>query len=324
MKRFDVLGRYNHLGGDCMKTLDVKNLTSKIGKFDLGPIDLSVEKGEIVGLIGPSGCGKTLLLRTIAGLQEPLSGKVAINEEDVTFLEPHLRGLAFVFQDNALFPHMDTHDNIAFPLSVMKDREADAKVSKRAGELDGLSHYLDHWPKELPAGMKKLTAFARETVKKFNIIMLDEPFERLDKKIRTELRLMIKRLLMALGESVLIVLNDPEDAMAITDRVYIMDLGTIVRQGSPTEIYDEPDSLFVMELFSVMGINRVGGRAFRPQDVQVDGEGEEFTPEHCGPYDSKRIICNGKLEGEDVTLMLPIECRDMDSIFIRITRFFDL
>jgi len=307
-----------------MKTLEVRDLRSRIGSFDLGPIDLSVENGEIVGLIGPSGCGKTLLLRTIAGLQEPLSGSVAINEKDVTFLEPHLRGLAFVFQDNALFPHMDTRDNIAFPLSVMKDREADAKVSKRAGELDGLSDYLDHWPKELPAGMKKLTAFARETVKKFNIIMLDEPFERLDKKIRTEMRLMIKRMLMALGESVLIVLNDPEDAMAITDRVYIMDRGAIVRQGSPTEIYDEPDSLFVMELFSVMGINRVGGRAFRPQDVEVDDEGEEFTPEHCGPYDSKRIICNGKLEGEDVTLMLPIECRDMNSIFIRITSFFDL
>ncbi|MDD5683325.1 ABC transporter ATP-binding protein [Mesotoga sp.] len=307
-----------------MKTLEVRDLRSRIGNFDLGPIDLSVEKGEIVGLIGPSGCGKTLLLRTIAGLQEPLSGSVTINEDDVTFLEPHLRGLAFVFQDNALFPHMDTHDNIAFPLSVMKDREADAKVSKRAGELDGLSDYLDRWPKELPAGMKKLTAFARETVKKFNLIMLDEPFERLDKKIRIEMRSMIKRMLMALGESVLIVLNDPEDAMAIADRVYIMDSGVVLRQGSPTEIYDEPDSLFVMELFSTMGINRVGGRAFRPQDVELDDQGEEFTPEHCGPYDSKRIICNGKLEGEDVTLMLPIECRDMDSIFIRITRFFDL
>lgn len=307
-----------------MKTLEVRDLRSRIGNFDLGPIDLSVEKGEIVGLIGPSGCGKTLLLRTIAGLQEPLSGSVTINEDDVTFLEPHLRGLAFVFQDNALFPHMDTHDNIAFPLSVMKDREADAKVSKRAGELDGLSDYLDRWPKELPAGMKKLTAFARETVKKFNLIMLDEPFERLDKKIRIEMRSMIKRMLMALGESVLIVLNDPEDAMAIADRVYIMDSGVVLRQGSPTEIYDEPDSLFVMELFSTMGINRVGGRAFRPQDVELDDQGEEFTPEHCGPYDSKRIICNGKLGGEDVTLMLPIECRDMDSIFIRITRFFDL
>ncbi|MDI9366908.1 MAG: ABC transporter ATP-binding protein [Thermotogota bacterium] len=307
-----------------MKTLEVRDLRSRIGNFDLGPIDLSVEKGEIVGLIGPSGCGKTLLLRTIAGLQEPLSGSVTINEDDVTFLEPHLRGLAFVFQDNALFPHMDTHDNIAFPLSVMKDREADAKVSKRAGELDGLSDYLDRWPKELPAGMKKLTAFARETVKKFNLIMLDEPFERLDKKIRIEMRSMIKRMLMALGESVLIVLNDPEDAMAIADRVYIMDSGVVLRQGSPTEIYDEPDSLFVVELFSVMGINRVGGRAFRPQDVVLDDQGEEFTPEHCGPSDSKRIICNGKLGGEDVTLMLPIECRDMDSIFIRITRFFDL
>ena len=307
-----------------MKTLDVKNLTSRIGKFDLGPVDLSIEKGEIVGLIGPSGCGKTLLLRSIAGLHETLSGTVEINGQDVTFLEPHLRGLAFVFQDNALFPHMDTHDNIAFPLTVMKDKEANEKVSRRADELDGLSDYLDRWPKELPAGMKKLTAFARETVKKFNIIMLDEPFERLDKKIRTELRLMIKRLLIALGESVLIVLNDPEDALAVADRVYVMYDGAIVQHGPPTEIYEDPASHFVMELFSSMGVNRVGDASFRPQDVQLDEEGEEFSPEHCGPFDSRRILCSGKLRGENVTVLLPLECKDLDSVFISITRSFSL
>jgi multiple sugar transport system ATP-binding protein len=312
------------MGGDLMRTLEVKDLRSRIGTFNLGPIDLFVEKGEIVGLIGPSGCGKTLLLRTIAGLQEPLSGTVTINGEDVTFLEPHLRGLAFVFQENALFPHMDTHNNIAFPLLISRDEEADVKVAKKAEELDGLSNYLDRWPKELPAGMKKLTAFARETVKKFNIIMLDEPFERLDKKIRTELRSTMKRLLMALGESVLIVLNDPEDALAVADRVYVMDNGNVVQQGPPREVYDEPNSLFVMELFSTMGINRVGDNVFRPEDVILSEFGEEFIPEHCGPYDSKRIICNGRIRGEYVTLLLPLECRDMDSITLEITKSFDL
>jgi multiple sugar transport system ATP-binding protein len=306
-----------------MDTLKVVNLKARIGTFELGPVDLNVGKKEIVGLIGPSGCGKTLLLRTIAGLQEPVTGQVFIDGKDVTYLEPHLRGLAFVFQDNALFPHFDTHNNIAFPLKIKKDPQTEEKVQKKAAELDGLTDYLDRWPKELPAGMKKLTAIARETVKKFNLILMDEPFERLDKKIRTELRAMIKRLLMAIGESVLIVLNDPEDALAITDRIYVMKEGVFVQSGEPREIYTSPASYFVMELFSTMGINRVGSAVFRPQDVEIDENGSYVTLEHCGPYDSKRILCNGKMEGQEVVLLLPVECREKSDVKIRIKNSFE-
>jgi multiple sugar transport system ATP-binding protein len=306
-----------------MDTLKVVNLKARIGTFELGPVDLNVGKKEIVGLIGPSGCGKTLLLRTIAGLQEPVTGQVFIDGKDVTYLEPHLRGLAFVFQDNALFPHFDTHNNIAFPLKIKKDPQTEEKVQKKAAELDGLTDYLDRWPKELPAGMKKLTAIARETVKKFNLILMDEPFERLDKKIRTELRAMIKRLLMAIGESVLIVLNDPEDALAITDRIYVMKEGVFVQSGEPREIYTSPASYFVMELFSTMGITRVGSAVFRPQDVEIDENGCYVTLENCGPYDSKRILCNGKMEGQDVVLLLPVECREKSDVKIRIKNSFE-
>lgn len=301
-----------------MDTLQVKGLKSKIGDFELGPIELRVGRGEIVGLIGPSGCGKTLLLRTIAGLQEATAGEVTINGQNVTQLEPHSRGLAFVFQDNALFPHYDTHDNIAFPLMLSKDKNTEAKVQKRAKELDGLSDYLERWPRELPAGMKKLTAIGRETVKKFNLILMDEPFERLDKKVKSELRTMIKRLLKTVGESVLIVLNDPEDALAIADRVYVMDEGKFVQRGTPQEIYSAPASVFVLELFSRMGLNRLGERFFRPQDVELDERGIEAELEHCGPYDSKTILCNGKIKGEDVTLLLPISCKDEKRVRIRI------
>ena len=305
-----------------MEALEARNLRSRIGAFELGPVDLKVNRGEIVGLIGPSGCGKTLLLRTLAGLHEPLEGKVFMDGNEVTYLEPHLRGLAFVFQDNALFPHYDTHDNIAFPLMLKKDEETETKVQKRAKELDGLSDYLDRWPRELPAGMKKLTAIARGTVRKFNIILMDEPFERLDKKIRVELRTLIKCLLMAMGESVLVVLNDPEDAIAIADRVYVMNQGKFVQQGDPREVYSEPSSSFVLELFSTMGLNRLGNALFRPQDVELDENGVEVHLEHCGPYDSKRILCNGRIDGSEVVLFLPIFCKDRSVVKIRILKSF--
>jgi multiple sugar transport system ATP-binding protein len=306
-----------------MDTLKVVKLKARIGTFELGPVDLNVGRKEIVGLIGPSGCGKTLLLRTVAGLQEPVAGQVFIDGEDITYLEPHLRGLAFVFQDNALFPHFDTHNNIAFPLKIKKDPQTEEKVQKKAAELDGLADYLDRWPKELPAGMKKLTAIGRETVKKFNLILMDEPFERLDKKIRTELRAMIKRMLMAIDESVLIVLNDPEDALAITDRVYVMKDGVFVQSGEPREVYANPASHFVMELFSTMGINRAGGKVFRPQDVEIDENGSYAALEHCGPYDSKRVLCNAKMGGEDVVLLLPVEYREKPGVKIRIKNSFE-
>lgn len=308
-----------------MKALEVKNLTSRIGNFMLGPVDLSVEQGKIVGIVGPSGCGKTLLLRTIAGLNENLTGTVYMNGEDISEIQVSKRNLAFVFQDNALFPHLDTYENIAFPLKIQKHhkkKQIKNTVAVKAEELDGLYEYLEKIPKELPAGIKKLTAIARETIKKFNMIFMDEPFERLDKSVRNELRTMIKKVLLEIGHAVLIVLNDAEDAISLTSKVYIMRNGRIDCSGNPVEIYNNPPTNFALDLFSLNGVNRVGNLIFRPEDVVPDKDGIETIIHHSAPLDGKRIICNATIQGSPVQLILPYGFRDKPFLKIKIIRTF--
>lgn len=308
-----------------MKALEVRNLTSRIDNFMLGPVNLNVEQGEIVGIIGPSGCGKTLLLRTIAGLHENLTGSISMNGRDVSEIPVSKRNLAFVFQDSALFPHMDTYENIAFSLKIQKQQKRNQirnTVTVKAEELDGLYEYLEKIPKELPGGIKKLTAIARETVKKFNMIFMDEPFERLDKTVRTELRTLLKKILLEIGHSVLIVINDAEDALAITSRVYIMRNGKIDCSGKPVEIYANPPTDFALDLFSINGVNRVGGLVFRPEDVVPDENGIETIINHAAPLDGKRIMCNATIQGSPVQIILPYDFKDQAFLRIKITRTF--
>ncbi|OAA30721.1 ABC transporter [Kosmotoga arenicorallina S304] len=305
-----------------MFALEIKGLKASIGDFKLGPINLAVRDGEIVGLIGPSGCGKTLLLRVASGLHDALTGKIFMGGREVTNEPPHKRNIAFVFQNDALFPHYDTYQNIAFPLQLKKESNIQERVSKKADELNGLREYLEKFPKELPAGIKKLTAIGRETVRIFDMIFMDEPFERLDKKVKTELRAMIKRLLLKIGRSVLIVLNDCEDAMAIASRVYIMNDGKIVSSGNPIDIYNNPPDLFSMELFSPFGINKYEDMIFRPEDVKIAGEGLLASVQHTSPYDSRNALCNIKINDTDCVALIPIEAAKNKELHIKITKSF--
>ena len=303
-----------------MVALEVQSLAGKIGEFYLGPVDMVIPEGSITGILGPSGCGKTLLLRMIAGLHEPVRGKVLIDGKDMTDSPPSERRIAFIFQDEALFPHFNTYNNVAFPLKIKKDRLVDEKVRNKAHELDGLYEYLDLKPSQLPAGIRKLTAIGRETLREYSLILMDEPFERLDRKIRGELRVMVKKLLLHIGKSVLIILNDPEDAMSITDRLYVMTDGSFIRNGNPREVYENPGSAETLELMSPHGTNTLGDMIFRPEDVELSEAGIKAVLVHSSPLDGKKALCSALIDNNPVMLILPAEVTENTEITLKITK----
>ncbi|TYB83858.1 MAG: ABC transporter ATP-binding protein [Kosmotoga sp.] len=306
-----------------MNALEVKNLRATIGNYKIGPIDLEIPQDEIHGILGPSGCGKTVTLRTIAGLHPYDTGEIHMNGKEVTQMSPADRNLAFIFQDDAIFPHYNTYRNIAFPLEISKDKELDKKVETKAKELDGLTEYLQKRPKELPAGIKKLTALGRETVKKFNLILMDEPFERLDKKIHTEIRGMVKKLLISLGRSVLIVLTEPEDALALPDKLYIMNNGRFVAEGNPRNLYKDPPNIFVMEMLAPYGTNKLKGIIFRPEDILIDNGEKIGKINNYTLIDAKKTLAEVEVNGEVVHLLLPREKAKKEDIRFEITNYFE-
>ncbi|MFW6120114.1 MAG: ATP-binding cassette domain-containing protein [Petrotogales bacterium] len=305
-----------------MNALEVKNLRATIGNYKIGPINLEIPQDEIHGILGPSGCGKTVLLRTIAGLHPYDTGEIHMNGKEVTQMSPADRDLAFIFQDDAIFPHYNTYRNIAFPLEISKDKELDKKVETKAKELDGLTEYLQKRPKELPAGIKKLTALGRETVKKFNLILMDEPFERLDKKIHIEIRGMVKKLLISLGRSVLIVLTESEDALALPDKLYIMDNGKFVAEGSPRKLYKNPPNIFVMEMLAPYGTNKLKNLVFRPEDILIDNGERTGIINNYTLIDAKKTLAQVEVDGEVVHLLLPREKAEKEDVRFEITNYF--
>jgi multiple sugar transport system ATP-binding protein len=306
-----------------MKALEVQDLRATIGNYKIGPIDLEVPQDKIHGILGPSGCGKTLLLRTIAGLHPYDTGRIFMNDREVTQTSPADRNLAFIFQDDAIFPHYNTYRNIAFPLEITKDKELNKKVEAKAKELNGLTEYLQKNPKELPAGIKKLTALGRETVKRFDLILMDEPFERLDKKIHTELRGMVKKLLISLGRSVLIVLTEAEDALAIPDKLYIMNKGNFISEGNPRELYKNPPNIFVMEMLAPYGTNELKNIVFRPEDILIDSGNNIGKINGYTLIDAKKTLAEVDVNGETIYLLLPRQIAEKEEIRFEITNYFE-
>ncbi len=307
-----------------MKALEVKNLQATIGNYKIGPINLEIPQDRIHGILGASGCGKTLLLRTIAGLHPYDTGEIHMNGKEVTQMSPADRNLAFIFQDDAIFPHYNTYRNIAFPLEISKDKELDEKVETKAKELDGLTEYLQKRPKELPAGIKKLTALGRETVKKFDLILMDEPFERLDKKIHIEIRGMVKKLLISLGRSVLIVLTEPEDALSLPEKLYIMNEGKFVAEGNPGKLYKNPPNILVMEMLAPYGTNKLKNLVFRPEDILIDSGERTGKINNYTLIDAKKTLAEVEVDGEIVHLLLPREKAEKEDIRFEITSYFEV
>ena len=217
---------------------------------------LAIEPGELVCLLGPSGCGKTTALRILAGLDHPTSGEVRVAGKDVTRVPANRRDMGMVFQAYSLFPHLTAIDNVAFGLKLRGI--ASGVRRKRAGEmleLVGLSEHADRYPHQLSGGQQQRVALARALAFQPSVLLLDEPLSALDAKVRVQLRDEIRRVQLEVGTTTLFVTHDQEEALAISDRVGVMNAGRLEQVAPPAELYSAPSSQFVAEFVGLT--NRV-------------------------------------------------------------------
>ena len=258
-------------------TLRISGLVKRYGDFvALAPTELDVPAGEFLTLLGPSGSGKTTLLSLIAGLTQPDEGRILLGDADITYSAPYERDIGMVFQNYALFPHMTIEENIAFPLKMRNVDGATArKRAAEALELVRLPHVAKRFPRELSGGQQQRIALARCFVYQPTIILMDEPLGALDKKLRDQMQLEIKRIHRELGTTIVYVTHDQEEAMTMSDRICLMNGGRIEQLGTPDDLYFRPSSLFVADFLGESNLlpGRVMSASPGGLDVALAGAG---------------------------------------------------
>ncbi len=230
-----------------MSYVKVNQLTKAFGdNLVFKDIDFTIEQGEFITLLGPSGCGKSTLLRSIAGLNDIDAGEIWVDGQNITQLAPQKREIGMVFQSYALFPNMTVTDNIGFGLKMkgIGSKQAQSDIAKFI-ELVELSGKEKYYPHELSGGQRQRVALARALVMQPRILLLDEPLSALDAKIRKNLRQQIREIQKELNLTTVFVTHDQEEAMLMSDRIFLMNQGEIVQQGKPEEIYTQPKNEFV-------------------------------------------------------------------------------
>ena len=225
-------------------------------------VDLHVKEGEFFALLGPSGCGKTTLLRSIAGLEAITEGSLKIGEEDMTRREPGERNVAMVFQDYALFPHMDVADNIAYPLRIRKVPKEERRgiAADTAGKLS-LEGLIERLPGQLSGGQQQRVALARAIATRPQVLLLDEPLSNLDARLRLEARSFLKELQQELRVTSVFVTHDQSEALALADRMAVMKDGKIQQVGTPREVFHTPSNTFVASFIGSHPMNLLEGVA---------------------------------------------------------------
>ncbi|MET4387517.1 putative spermidine/putrescine transport system ATP-binding protein [Bradyrhizobium sp. F1.4.3] len=250
----------------------------------LKPLDLKVMSGELLAVLGPSGSGKTTLLQIICGLVEPSGGRLVIDGRDETDNPANKRDIGVVFQNYALFPHLTVYENVAFPLQMRK--LAQAKLRNRVEEtlaMVGLSDFAKRFPRELSGGQQQRVALARCFVYRPSLILMDESLSALDKKLRDSMRIEIKRLHRETGATIIFVTHDQEEALALADRICLMNDGRIEQLGAPDEIYERPASTFVADFIGAS--NLIHG--------EVAADGTFDTPDGRVPLPPGQMVAAG-------------------------------
>ena len=287
-----------------MARLKLSGVKKSYGAVDvLHGIDLDIASGEFIVFVGPSGCGKSTLLRVIAGLEEISGGRFEIDGDFVNHRTPKERGIAMVFQSYALYPHMSVYQNMAFGLTLEKGRdksEIDARV-REAAEILQITPYLDRLPKALSGGQRQRVAIGRAITRKPKVFLFDEPLSNLDAALRVQTRIEIARLHEKMaGTTMIYVTHDQVEAMTLADRIVVLNAGRIEQVGTPLELYDDPDNLFVARFIGSPAMNVV------PAAIERGGDGLVVTT----PSGGRRTAVPAGLSAEPgpVHLGLRPEC----------------
>ncbi|BCG61639.1 ABC transporter ATP-binding protein [Paenibacillus sp. URB8-2] len=306
-----------------MSHLEIKNLVKQYGSNTVvKDLNIAINRGEMLSLLGPSGCGKSTTLRMIAGLQDPTSGSILLGQRDLTKVPPHKRDVGLVFQNYALFPHLNMYDNVAFglrrkgvPKSEIKDRVEAALRSVQ------LSSFVKRFPAQLSGGQQQRVALARTLVLQPTLVLFDEPLSNLDAKLRQALGIEIRSLQKEFGFTGIFVTHDQEEAMVLSDRIAVMNHGRIVQIGTPQQIYTEPADSFVADFvgesnlveasaldagngkwrFELPGGQKIMAektvKAASPTYVMVRPETVEVLPEGTGLSDVRDLESFNSLSG---------------------------
>lgn len=291
-----------------MSYIVIEGLHKKYGQSTvLSNIDMAIEKGEFVTLLGPSGCGKSTILRIVAGLTDASSGRIHIEGKDMNGVQPKDRQVGMVFQSYALFPNMTVRENVAFGLNMNKVKSAE--IEQRVQEILAVVHLTEKenaYPKELSGGQQQRVALARALIVRPKVLLLDEPLSALDAQIRKKLQADLRAIQRKLGMTMILVTHDQEEAMAVSDKIYVMSNGEIAQSGTPTSIYTKPESEFIANfighynvftrqvLEKMVGVSLPGDNskfAIRPEAIHV----QEVAGDVCLTGVAKQSLMNGNV-----------------------------
>ena len=285
-------------GEDRAGKLGVEGLTRRFGEvLALDGVSLDIAPGELLTILGPSGSGKTTLLKVVAGFEKPDAGRVLVDGRDITAVPPAKRDIGMVFQNYALFPHLSVAGNVAFPLQMRN--VASAEIERRVGEtlaLVELAGYEARLPRQLSGGQQQRVALARAIVFNPRLLLLDEPFGALDRKLRETMQLEVRRLQRRLGLTTIFITHDQEEALVLSDRIAVLNRGALQQVATTTEIYERPANDFVADFVGESNIfhgtltapgtiTLAGGRTLKVNSRGKAGEqrGVLMRPERFGP-----------------------------------------
>ena len=263
--------------------LRLESLTKRFGTFTaVDDLDLVIPQGSFFALLGPSGCGKTTTLRMVAGLETPTYGKIMIGEQDITGTKPYKRPVNTVFQNYALFPHLDIGENVAFGLRRRGLKDVDRQVAEVL-DLIQLGHLARRKPAQLSGGQQQRVALARAIVNRPSVLLLDEPLGALDLKLRRQMQIELKRIQTEVGLTFVHVTHDQEEAMTMADTIAVMNDGRIEQMGAPTELYENPVTTFVANFLGQSNLVRATVKERSGGELVVDAQGSalRLPAERC-------------------------------------------